>query len=757
MRNKSFFISFGLLLTLTAQTALASIDGWLNWRGPEQTGVSRETGLVSEVEIDGKNHLWSVDLSGRGTPVIANGRLYTMGYRGEGPDLQEILLCADAETGKTIWEFGFNDYLSDIIYLRYAIGSPTVDRETGNIYVSTTCGEFACFNPDGKQLWTISMMEKFGRLTFPNGRTGAVIIDDDLVIVRGITANWGKEGPARDRFYAFDKITGELVWRSTPGTAPKDSSFSTPIMAWYGGKRVFYAGTGCGNVVCVNARTGEPLWRYHYSYGGVNSSIVKHDDKLIVIHGRENLDNSEIGRMIALSLNGTEDLDGKKQKVLDVNSELWRLPLCMFTSSPVLVGDKVYQVVQTGDLYCIDVNSGKVVWKEKLSNAQLHASPLYADGKLYIPMKNGLFYIVKPGDTGIEVLTKIQLEGNGLGSPSAWNGKVYVHSTEKLYCFGKAGDNPGLVKGSTEKRYDKAGKPARLQIVPNEVLLTPNTKQDFKINVLDSNGFLADTMASDDASWEKFIPATAKVKSKLKGDFNDKGTLVIDSGNDPSAGAFKATADNLTGVIRGRVVPEMPFSEDFESFDLNVTAKSDGGKFSYPPLSWIGGRLKWEIRELEGNKVLAKTLDRVLFQRALTFIGHPDSTGYTVEADVMTDGNRRMMSNVGVINQRYIVALIGNWQQLEVSSNHDRIKVSVPFSWRENVWYRIKTRVDLNDDGSGVVRAKAWKRSDPEPKEWTIEVPHKIAHKVGAPGLIGFSPQSQFKVFVDNVSVTKSK
>ena len=140
-------------------------------------------------------------------------------------------------------------------------------------------------------------------------------------------------------------------------------------------------------------------------------------------------------------------------------------------------------------------------------------------------------------------------------------------------------------------------------------------------------------------------------------------------------------------------------------------------------------------------------------QRATSFIGHPDASNYTVEADVMTDGNRRMKSTVGVINHRYVIALIGNWQELEVSSNHDRIKVSVPFKWSTKTWYRLKSRVDVAKDGSGVVRAKAWPRDEEEPSSWTIEVPHKIAHTKGAPGLFGFSPQSRYSVYVDNISV----
>src|SRR5687768_12927733 len=80
------------------------VRGWLNWRGPGQNGTSLEIHLPDTWTPGGKNHLWTYNLAGRGTPVIANGKVYTLGYYGEGPDLQEILMCLDAETGKKLWD-----------------------------------------------------------------------------------------------------------------------------------------------------------------------------------------------------------------------------------------------------------------------------------------------------------------------------------------------------------------------------------------------------------------------------------------------------------------------------------------------------------------------------------------------------------------------------------------------------------------------------------------------------------------------------
>ncbi len=109
-------------------------------------------------------------------------------------------------------------------------GSPVIDPATGNIYAQTTNGRLLGVSRDGKILWEHSMMERFGRLTFPNGRTGAAIVEGNLVIMHCITSYWGDAGQALDRFYAFDKLSGDLVWVSEPGVQPKDSSFSTPIV-----------------------------------------------------------------------------------------------------------------------------------------------------------------------------------------------------------------------------------------------------------------------------------------------------------------------------------------------------------------------------------------------------------------------------------------------------------------------------------------------------------------------------------------------
>ncbi len=204
--NRSFLHVIRALWVATLFAALplsaAPAKGWLSWRGPNQNGSSAEKGLPSTV--DPKAALWTADFPGQSTPVIADGKLYIVGYLGEGAELQEGVACFDAETGEKLWQRLYSDFLSDVIYTRYATSSPVIDPETGNVYVQGTQGVLAAFTADGKPLWQHSLMESLGRLTFPNGRTASPAVDGDLLITRGIMANWGAQGPAADRFYAFD-------------------------------------------------------------------------------------------------------------------------------------------------------------------------------------------------------------------------------------------------------------------------------------------------------------------------------------------------------------------------------------------------------------------------------------------------------------------------------------------------------------------------------------------------------------------------
>ncbi|MDG1324257.1 MAG: PQQ-binding-like beta-propeller repeat protein [Opitutales bacterium] len=736
-----------------SEEALTLDQDWLFWRGPDGSGVSKQTNLPDVLSLDDDSLLWSHEIQGGGVPVIAGGRAYQFGYYGVEEELQEALVCFDAASGKILWERTHSDFISDIVYNRYGVGAASVDPATGNVYFQTSPGLLIGYDSDGNKLWERSLMEEFARLTFPNGRTGGPCVDGDLVIIHAITANWGKQGPARDRFYAFDKNTGDLVWSSTPGITPKDSSFSPLTFEDLpSGKRVFYSGTGCGHVVCIDARTGQPLWRFQMSYGGVNSGVVIHENSVIAVHGKENIDSSTIGRMVAIQKPKNLPSLNEEILILGKEDEIWRNnSMEAFTSTPVYKDDRVYSTVKRGELICLDAGTGEEIWTLKLAPDQVHASPTWADGKLFVPMFDGQVSVVK--DTGKEgvIISQVQLDGSCLAAPAVAHGRVFVQSKKRLYCFGSNKVAPAFISHQSKKELTSK-KAVSLQVIPAEFALKSGDSLAFKVFSLNENGQRIAEL-KEGLSWEKWIPPTAKVQSKVDAEIRSNGILVAEKDATLSAGALQVSKGDLFGVTRGRILQDLPYEENFEDGFSLTQQSTDQIPFSYAPLAWLGARMRWQIQDFSGNQVAGNTLDRVLFQRAINFVGHKDMSNYTAEADVMTDGDRRTKSNIGLINQRYIFALIGNGQKLEIISNYDRFRHSIPFSFKTNIWYTLKTRVDILEDGTGMIRAKAWPKSAEEPDKWTIEVAHDSPHLQGAPGVYAMSPQSKKKVYFDNLSI----
>jgi hypothetical protein len=488
----------------------------------------------------------------------------------------------------------------------------------------------------------------------------------------------------------------------------------------------------------------------------VNSGVIVHKNTIIAIHGKENIDASTIGRMVAIQK--PEKLPSLNEDILLLGkeSEVWRnSSMEAFTSSPVYRSGRLYTTIKRGELVCLNADTGEEIWVIKLAPDQVHASPTWADNKLYVPMFDGKVSVVKEDGNEAKIISQVQLDGSCLAAPAVAHGRVFIQSKKRLYCFGSDKVAPAFISQPIESLPSERD-PVSLQVIPAEFALKSGSSLAFKVYSLDETGRRIEEL-KDGLTWEKWIPPTAKVQSKVDAEITSNGILVAEKNAKLSAGALRVSNGNLYGVSRGRVLQDLPYEENFEEGFSLTQQSSDQIAFSYAPLPWLGARMRWQVQDFGGNMVAGNTLDRVLFQRAINFVGHKDMSNYTAVADVMTDGDRRTKSNVGLINQRYIFALIGNSQKLEIISNYDRFRHSVPFSFKTEIWYKLKTRVDLLEDGTGLVRAKAWPKSATEPTDWTIEVPHATPHLHGAPGVYAMSPQSKKKVYFDNLSITYNK
>ena len=128
----------------------------------------------------------------------------------------------------------------------------------GNVYTFGVGGMLTALDRNGKKLWERSLAEEMGLVTTHGGRTVSPIIEGPYVIVSGITSGWGEQARAAHRFMAFDKRTGDMIWVSSPGGRPFDTTYSPPVVADIGGIRMFMAGGGDGTMHARSSGRANP-------------------------------------------------------------------------------------------------------------------------------------------------------------------------------------------------------------------------------------------------------------------------------------------------------------------------------------------------------------------------------------------------------------------------------------------------------------------------------------------------------------------
>jgi outer membrane protein assembly factor BamB len=720
-----------IFLNLCLALSLLSAGDWAEWRGPARDGISPEKNLPTKWSPAGDNLAWKAPYGGRSTPIVVGDHVYLQNTAGKGETLQERVMCFNADTGKLLWEHRFNIYLSDVPPHRVGWASPVGDPSTGNVYAFGVGGNLMSLDRDGKLLWERSLGEDFGLLTTHGGRTVSPIIDGDLVIVSGVTFQWGQHGRGAHRFMAFDKKTGETVYVSAPGGRPYDTTYAPPIIANVNGMRLLIQGASDGVVHAIKPQTGEPVWKYEISKRGLNTGVVLHGNTAILTHSEENLDSSEMGMMVAIDAASKGEIK-KEQVKWTVYG--WQGGF----SSPVIDGDRLYQVDNGANIAAFDVNSGKQLWLQNLGTIQ-KASPVLADGKLYVGTENGKFFILKPSATGAEILDQDQLGTEALpeaiiASAAISNGRVFVVSDSNLYCIGKKTNqsSSGTVAAVGSAVSSQAA--THVQVVPTELILKPGEKVSFRARLFDAQGnFIREETA---ANWSL---------EQLKGTIeNGKFTTATDAA--AQAGLVKATVGGVSGTASVRVFPSLPWSETFDSFAVNTA-----------PPAWVSMTMKYSVREQNGNKVLAKlTEGSSLLSRSRAYMGPSDWSNYTVEGDVFATQKRRQQGDAGVIAQRYVLTLYGNSQMLHLEPwqpETARTK-SMPFAWKPDTWYRLKLQVENLPDGKTRARGKAWPANEAEPAAWMIEMIDQIPNRQGAPGIFG---NGLAELYFDNIKVYANK
>ena len=721
-----FFIGINLCVSLMDfNDALAS--DWASWRGPNQTGSSSETGLISSWSVDGENLIWKADFIGRSTPIVLNNRVYVIGRVGMEITEQERVACFDAETGDLLWEHRFNVFHSTIPFNRLGWTSLAGDRETGYIYAHTISGVFACFDKDGDVVWSHSLTEEYGRFTGYGGRTVTPVVDRNLVILSFLNTSWGSHAALRHRYFAFDKKTGDVVWTAKPGGPPKDTTYPVSVVAEINGRRLLIDGNSDGHVYAMDVQTGEKVWGFQVSQGPLNASVVVDGTRVYASHNRENTDTTVMGRVVCIDGTGTGDITK--------SHELWRVDgIEAGYSSQAIADGRLYVVDSSANLHCLDGETGEVHWTHSLGTVG-KGSPVVADGKIYVTEVNGHFHILQPGENDCKTLSTTQIEREPghyaeiFGSPAIADGRVYFTTEEGLYCLGsqESSASDSSVPGSIGMVMSTDAL-ASIQIVPTEVLAEPGDSVQFSVRAFDDKGTLIGEKA---AEWSL---------DGLSGTIDENGKLTLEQSQVGQAGTVSAKIGDLSNSARVRVIPPLPWQEDFESI---AEGKS--------PPHWVRATNRFVVREMDGNKILVKPPARRGLHRSNVYLGPPNMKNYTVQVDLLGTKPKRNMPDMGLIAHRYTLEMQGNHQRLQVLSWRSDLRMAkwVKFKWEPNVWYTMKMTVDIVDDAAHV-KGKVWAKGEPEPEEWTITVEDPLPNREGSPGIYGYSPA---EIYYDNLKV----
>ncbi|MDT7603493.1 MAG: hypothetical protein QOF61_1490, partial [Acidobacteriota bacterium] len=325
-----------------------------------------------------------------------------------------------------------------------------------------------------------------------------------------------------------------------------------------------------------------------------------------------------------------------------------------------------------------------------------------------------------------------------LSSVAISNGRIYFATDTTLYAIGKKSNaTPTRATGIDLSHDETDGNRAAtfVQVVPTELIIKPGETLNFRVRLFDEHGnFIREEKS---AQWSL---------DKLKGTVAD-GQFVSASDGGRQAGTVKATVGGITGAARVRIVPVLPWAEDFSAYAINTE-----------PVAWTSTTLKYAVRELEGNKVLVKTTEgSSLLTRSRAYMGQSDLHDYTVEGEVRATEKRRQLGDAGIIAQRYALVLYGNAGEMHLEPWQPEIHrtVHAPFAWKPDTWYRMKLMVENLPDGKVRARGKVWAVSEQEPAAWMIEMIDPIGNHQGSPGV--FANAIAAEIYFDNMKVYPNK
>jgi outer membrane protein assembly factor BamB len=407
--QRTILAVLSVLLTLTVSTSHAA--DWPQWRGPDRTDISKETGLLKSWPDGGPKRVWLFENAGHGYsgPAIANGKFFTLGTR----DGSEILLVLDANTGKELWTAKIGKVLSN----RWGDGprgTPTVDGD--RVYALSGPGDLVCANvADGKIVWQVNVTDLGGKV--PGwGYCESVLVDGNQVVCT--------PGGSQGALVALDKMTGKLIWQSKEFT--DGAHYSSIMPAEINGTRQ-YVQLVEKNFVGIAAKDGKLLWISDFPKG--RTAVIPTP----IIKGNNVYVTAAYGagcKMVTIGANN------------EVTTVYENTVMKNHHGGVILIGDHLYGHSDGYAWVCQNFITGEEVWGHRDFRKGAIA---YADGKLYcLEEGNGTLVLAEASPAGWKEHSRFTLDpqskirsssGRIWTHPVIANGKLYLRDQDLIYCY----------------------------------------------------------------------------------------------------------------------------------------------------------------------------------------------------------------------------------------------------------------------------------------------------------------------------------
>lgn len=417
---------FGSCLLLAAAPLLHAAD-WPQYRGPNVDGSTSEK-ISTPWPTGGPKQVWkSPTTDGLSSFTVSGGKAFTLILRNTEGAPRETLVALDAATGKELWAAplggikvgdGGQDGTPNNNGGDGPRSTPSVDG--GRVYVTSAKLVVACFDAkSGQPVWSHDLMKEHAGRNISWQNAASPLIEGKLVIVGG-------GGPGQSML-AFDKVTGEVAWKSLD----EKITHATPVAATILGQRqiVFFMQSG---LVSVNPADGKLLWKHPFRYNvSTAASPVVADDTVYCAAGYG------VG---ATAVKISKEGDALKA------TELWRTqgnhPVANHWSTPVYYKGHLYGMFSfkeygNGPMKCVELATGKVKWQQPGFGA---GQVILAGDKVLALADNGDLAVVEASPAAFKEISRAKvLAGKCWSTPVMADGRIYARSTKEGVCLEVSG------------------------------------------------------------------------------------------------------------------------------------------------------------------------------------------------------------------------------------------------------------------------------------------------------------------------------